>query len=192
MVRLHQKIMAYEAAQHYTALIEELIIDCLERIKEVDSKVFAWCVVDGDRAMETATSLEEEIKNGRVRSRLHGIPIGIKDILDVEGLPTRAGSEIFEDVEPAVQDSNIVVRLREAGAIILGKTYTTKFAFLSVSWVLYLNRRSKPETKPFSTGISFFNFPIKSWMAISTFRGILAMLLSPLFYLRFPLLLVIY
>lgn len=108
---------------------EELVADCLERIEKVESEVLAWRIVDRDRAMEAARSLTEEVKNGRVRSPLHGIPIGIKDIFDVAGLPTRAGSEIFEDVEPAARDSSIVARLREAGVIILGKTYTTKFAF---------------------------------------------------------------
>lgn len=126
------RLSVYEASQLIRSgeiTPEELVADCLERIQEVDSEVLAWRLVDGDRAMEAAKSLAKEAKNGQLRSPLHGIPIGIKDSFDVAGLPTRAGSEIFEDAEPAVRDSSIVAQLREAGAIILGKTHTTKFAF---------------------------------------------------------------
>ncbi|QQK74406.1 amidase [Salicibibacter cibarius] len=107
----------------------ELVNDCLDRIKEIDDKVLAWREVDEDRAIESAKLLSKEAREGKIRSPLHGIPIGVKDIFDVADLPTRAGTEIWEDIAPSEKDSNIVARLRELGAIIIGKTHTTKFAF---------------------------------------------------------------
>jgi aspartyl-tRNA(Asn)/glutamyl-tRNA(Gln) amidotransferase subunit A len=107
----------------------KLVEETLARIKELEDKVIAWKVVDEERALEAAKELTKEIENGVVRSPLHGIPIGIKDIIDVKGLPTRLGCEGYQNRGPAEQDAEIVALLRELGAIIVGKTHTAQFAY---------------------------------------------------------------
>ncbi len=108
-----------------TALVER----CLARIAEVEARVEAWRLVDAEGARVAAASLTAEARAGRVRGPLHGIPVGIKDIIDVAGLPTRAGSRTRDGAPPAAADAKVVSRLRAAGAIVLGKTHTTEFAF---------------------------------------------------------------
>jgi aspartyl-tRNA(Asn)/glutamyl-tRNA(Gln) amidotransferase subunit A len=105
----------------------ELVEQCLRRIDEVESRVRAWVIVDRAGAMDQARKLDAELAAGRSRGPLHGIPIGIKDILDIAGFSTAAGSALLAN-NYAKTDSTIVERLREAGAVILGKTVTTQFA----------------------------------------------------------------
>lgn len=105
----------------------ELVEDCLGRIDQWESRLSAWVVVDRDGALQAARRLTDELARGTVRGPLHGIPLAIKDIVDVAGFPTRAGSALT-DAQPAAEDAPVVARLRRAGAIILGKTVTTEFA----------------------------------------------------------------
>ena len=104
-----------------------LIETCLERIDRFEDRVHAWVVVDRAGAAQAAERAAREIAEGNDRGPLHGIPLGIKDIFDVQGMPTRAGSSLT-DAGPAAEDATVVARLRAAGAIILGKTVTTEFA----------------------------------------------------------------
>src|SRR5690349_18918419 len=83
--------------------------------------------LDAAAAMEEATAAEAEIVSGRLRGALHGVPVGIKDIIDVAGLPTTCHSKILID-NVASADAACVARLRGAGAIILGKLSTHEFA----------------------------------------------------------------
>lgn len=106
----------------------DLVQACLDRIDAVDDRVRAWVIVDRKGALTAAREAEAEIRAGRWRGPLHGIPLGIKDIVDVRGLPTRAGSRLLTDAPPADRDAAVVSRFREAGAVILGKTVTTEFA----------------------------------------------------------------
>jgi len=105
-----------------------LLQSCLERIDAVEARVRAWVTVDRDGARETARQLDEEARAGRLRGPLHGVPLGIKDIIHVAGVPTTSGARGFADVVPA-EDAVCVARLRAAGAVILGKCHTTEFAF---------------------------------------------------------------
>ncbi len=73
--------------------------------------------------------LDEELRSGKDRGPLHGIPIGIKDIIDVKGLPTACGAKRWAD-RIAKFDADVVARLREAGAVIMGKTVTTPYAWI--------------------------------------------------------------
>jgi aspartyl-tRNA(Asn)/glutamyl-tRNA(Gln) amidotransferase subunit A len=107
----------------------KLVEESLARIKELEDKVIAWKVVDEEGALAAAKELTKEIENGVVRSPLHGIPIGIKDIIDVKGLPTRLGYEGYQNIGPAEQDAEIVAVLRSLGAIIVGKNHTAQFAY---------------------------------------------------------------
>jgi len=105
----------------------ELVRHCLDRIDRLDDRLRAWVVVDRDEALSTAKEMTDEAAHGRYRGPLHGVPLGIKDIIDVAGLPTRAGSPLREN-HVAVCDAPVVAALRRAGAIILGKTVTVEFA----------------------------------------------------------------
>lgn len=110
----------------------DLVRSCLQRIDQLESRVHAWVTVDRDGALAVARRCEEEIQRGQYRGPLHGIPIGIKDIFYTAGLKTTAGSPIYADFVPD-HDAGAVRRLREAGAIILGKAQTTEFAALAPS-----------------------------------------------------------
>lgn len=106
----------------------ELTAACLARIAATDAELQAWVVVDADGATRQAHDRDADIAAGRPIGPLHGVPVGIKDIIDVAGLPTRAGAPPFARTDPAL-DATAVARLRTAGAVILGKTHTTQFAY---------------------------------------------------------------
>lgn len=121
---IHQ---ASEDLRDYRVSSVELVEGCLATIDQFEQEVHAWVVVDAEGAREAAAVRDRELKSGQVRGPLHGIPIGIKDIIDVAGLPTLAGSPLREN-RPAEHDATVVQRLVEAGAVILGKTATTEWA----------------------------------------------------------------
>ncbi len=106
----------------------DLVDQCLERISRYDKQVHAWTLIDEQGARDEAAALGREAKKGKLRGPLHGIPLGIKDIVDVTGWPTRAGSPIWEERAPASKDARLVAALRQSGAILLGKTVTVEFA----------------------------------------------------------------
>ena len=112
---------------------EALVTRCLDRIADVETHVQAWRVVDSDRALEDARALDEEAAEGRFRGALHGLPVAIKDVMDVEGLPTRCNSPALQDRAPATADAEVVRALRAAGAVVLGKSHTTEYAFFDPS-----------------------------------------------------------
>src|SRR5438067_3476735 len=105
----------------------DLLEQCLERIDRYEPHVRAWVLVDRDGAREQALRLTNELKKGQNRGPLHGIPIGVKDIIDVFDLPTGCGSKLWAN-SYARRDATVVQRLRQAGAVIMGKTVTTAFA----------------------------------------------------------------
>ena len=106
----------------------ELVERSLDRIGRLDERLNAFVAVVPERAREAARRAEAEIRSGEYRGPLHGIPIGVKDIIDAEGIATTQGSIIFKDNIPG-RDAAVVARLKEAGAIVLGKTNTHEFAF---------------------------------------------------------------
>jgi aspartyl-tRNA(Asn)/glutamyl-tRNA(Gln) amidotransferase subunit A len=99
----------------------------LTRIGAVDPKINAFIRLDAEGARTAARAAEAEIKAGKLRGPLHGMPVGIKDIVDVAGLPTTCHSAVLRD-NVAKADAEVVVRLRAAGAIIMGKLSTHEFA----------------------------------------------------------------
>jgi aspartyl-tRNA(Asn)/glutamyl-tRNA(Gln) amidotransferase subunit A len=105
-----------------------LVDACLARIEETDPAVMAWVTVDREGARAAAAHLDAEAAAGRLAGPLHGIPVGLKDIIHAAGLRTTAGARGFADTIPAA-DAVAVARLRAAGAVILGKTHTTEFAY---------------------------------------------------------------
>lgn len=105
----------------------ELVESCLERIHSREETVRAWVEVYEKEALEAARQCDDDLRSGRWRGNLHGIPVGVKDIIDVKDMWTRAGTAVYPPRKPAL-DAPSVKQLRQAGAIILGKTVTTAFA----------------------------------------------------------------
>ena len=100
----------------------------LRRIEERDGELNSFVTVASERAMEAARAAEREIRAGRYRGPLHGVPLGVKDLISTAGLRTTMGSAFFEDHVPD-HDAAVVQKLEEAGAIIVGKTNTHEFAY---------------------------------------------------------------
>lgn len=105
----------------------ELIDYKLSQIQIIDPHYNAFLSVTRDIALKEAKQAEAEIFNGRIRGPMHGIPFGLKDNINVEGLTTTAQSRIFAD-NVSTHDASIVQRLRAAGAILLGKLTLDEFA----------------------------------------------------------------
>ena len=105
-----------------------LFDQCLAAIEERESTLHAWVRLGGEDVQYAVQDRDRELRTGQWRGPLHGMPIGVKDIYDVAGEPTLAGIP-NRQADPAENDSAMVARLREAGAIIMGKTVTTPYAF---------------------------------------------------------------
>jgi aspartyl-tRNA(Asn)/glutamyl-tRNA(Gln) amidotransferase subunit A len=101
----------------------------LSRIEAAEPKIQAWVTLDRQAVLAEARKLEDEVRNKNFRGPLHGVPIGIKDIFYTKGLKTTMGSVVFKDFIPD-EDATAVKKLKQAGAVILGKTVTTQFANL--------------------------------------------------------------
>jgi aspartyl-tRNA(Asn)/glutamyl-tRNA(Gln) amidotransferase subunit A len=111
----------------------EVVQAALDRIASSEPELHAWVFVDAEQALRAAAHAEREILSGTDRGALHGIPIGIKDIFDVAGWPTRCGSLARDDVAPAEAHASSVQTLIDGGAVILGKTTTQEFAAGTIS-----------------------------------------------------------
>jgi aspartyl-tRNA(Asn)/glutamyl-tRNA(Gln) amidotransferase subunit A len=127
----HLHYMTVTEAAHAIAAKElspvELMQAHLARIEKLDPTLNAFIRLDGDAALAAAKVAETEASAGRLRGPLHGIPVGIKDIIDVAGLPTTCHSKIL-DGNMATADAVCVSKLRAAGAIVVGKLSTHEFA----------------------------------------------------------------
>jgi Asp-tRNA(Asn)/Glu-tRNA(Gln) amidotransferase A subunit family amidase len=106
----------------------ELTDACLERIRETDAGIGAWAFLDPDLVRKQALAMDDLRRRGRPVGPLHGVPVGVKDVFDTADMPTAWGVGQFESRRPK-SDATIISKLREAGAIILGKTVTTELAF---------------------------------------------------------------
>jgi aspartyl-tRNA(Asn)/glutamyl-tRNA(Gln) amidotransferase subunit A len=106
----------------------ELTRACLDRIQAYNSKLNAFITVTGEQALAEARTAENEIRSGKWRGPLHGVPIALKDNIDTAGIRTTGGSELFKDRVPA-EDAETARRLKNAGAILLGKLNLVEFAY---------------------------------------------------------------
>jgi len=106
----------------------ELTRECLARIERLDPQLNAFITATADQALEQARRAESEIATGNHRGPLHGIPIGLKDLFDTAGVRTTAASNQYRERIPA-EDAEVVRRLKNAGAVILGKLNMHEFAF---------------------------------------------------------------
>ena len=106
----------------------ELTAECLARIERLNPTLNAFITVDAELAMAQARQAEREVVAGKWRSALHGVPVALKDLINVAGLPTTAASNQYRDRVP-IEDAEIVRQLKEAGAVLIGKTNLHEFAF---------------------------------------------------------------
>jgi len=121
----------------------ELTHACLRRIEKVNRSVNAFITVTGDSALETARQMEAEARRGKWRGPLHGIPIALKDNIDTAGIRTTGASELFKDRIPT-EDAEVARRLKNAGAILLGKLNMHEFAYGATSAVSYFGAVHNP------------------------------------------------
>ncbi len=132
----------------------ELTRDCLARIDERNPTLNAYITVMADSAMADAVRAEQEILRGDDRGPLHGIPIGLKDIIDTAGVRTTAASALFKDRIPT-EDAEVVRRLRSAGAIVLGKQNLHEFAYGGSSMISFFGEIHNPrDTSRIAAGSS--------------------------------------
>ena len=132
---LTSKQLAFLSISQVASLLErkkvspsEVVGAVLERIQDLNSRLNAYVYVNPDEVRKNAQKAEHEIVHGRYRGPLHGIPIALKDNILTVGIPTTAGSKILKDFVPTV-DASVVRRLRSSGAILIGKTNLSEFAY---------------------------------------------------------------
>ncbi|WP_421761109.1 amidase [Devosia sp.] len=113
----------------------DLTQDHLDRITEREPHYQAFVTVTSERALEDAARADRELAEGLDRGALHGIPIALKDLIDTAGIRTTSGSRRFADHVPA-EDADVVRRLNNAGAVLIGKTMTYEFALVGPSFDL--------------------------------------------------------
>lgn len=106
---------------------EALTKQYLQRIKTLNPQLNAFITITEELALETAAALDAELKSGKDRGLLHGIPIALKDNIDTAGIKTSVGSQLFQNRLPS-EDATIVRRLQAAGVVLLGKTNMDEFA----------------------------------------------------------------
>ncbi|MCH7911153.1 MAG: amidase, partial [Candidatus Hydrogenedentes bacterium] len=107
---------------------EEITRAYLERIDRYNPILNAYLHVFEKQALAQAAAMDREVASGKIRGPLHGVPIAVKDIIDIEGTVTTAGGVLLPDV-PAAEDAPVIARLRDAGAVILGKLNLHEYAW---------------------------------------------------------------
>jgi aspartyl-tRNA(Asn)/glutamyl-tRNA(Gln) amidotransferase subunit A len=123
----------------------ELTRACLDRIERINPTLNAFITVSAESALAEAHAAETEISRGEWRGPLHGIPIAVKDLIDTAGTRTTAASELYQNRVPA-EDAEVVRRLRQAGAVILGKNNLHEFAYGGSSLVSFFGNVHNPRT----------------------------------------------
>jgi aspartyl-tRNA(Asn)/glutamyl-tRNA(Gln) amidotransferase subunit A len=136
---LNQLLAAGPSLQQVSELIRkksaspvELTQECLKRIEKLNPSLNAYITVMGDQALAQARELEAERQSGKWRGPLHGVPIGLKDLIDTAGVRTTAASAIFANRVP-IEDAEVVRRLKAAGAVLIGKLNMHEFAYGATS-----------------------------------------------------------
>jgi aspartyl-tRNA(Asn)/glutamyl-tRNA(Gln) amidotransferase subunit A len=125
---------ARQRMQDGTLTAVALMESVLDRMSAIPAEYHPYVVVrDRESLMTEAASADRARESGERTGRLHGIPVGIKDIVDVYGVPTKCGSRSMEDCAPAIDDAPLVAGFKAAGGIIIGKTVTQEFAAGTIS-----------------------------------------------------------
>lgn len=129
----------------------ELARECLERIDRLNPALNAFITVTAESALAEAQKAEQEIQSGNWRGPLHGIPIGLKDLIDTAGLRTTAASGVFRDRVPN-EDADVVKKLKTAGAVLVGKQNLQEFAYGSSSLISHFGPVRNPVNPEFIAG----------------------------------------
>jgi aspartyl-tRNA(Asn)/glutamyl-tRNA(Gln) amidotransferase subunit A len=142
--------LGFLSVQEASALIRarkvspvELTRACLARIDALNPSLNAFITITAESALAQAQRAESEVQRGQWRGPLHGIPIALKDLIDTAGVKTTAASALFKDRIPQ-EDATVVLRLKEAGAVLLGKLNMHEFAYGGTSVPSYYGRVSNP------------------------------------------------
>jgi Asp-tRNA(Asn)/Glu-tRNA(Gln) amidotransferase A subunit family amidase len=129
----------------------ELTHACLKKIEELNPVLNAFITVPADQALAQARTAEEEILHGEWRGPLHGVPIGLKDLIDTTGIPTTAASALYKGRVPT-QSAEVVRRLERAGAIFLGKHNLHEFAYGGSSMISFFGEVHNPWNPAYIAG----------------------------------------
>ena len=129
----------------------ELVQECLACVERLNPTLNAFITVMAESALAAAAQAEKEIQSGSWRGPLHGIPIGLKDLIDTAGVRTTAASAVFENRVPT-EDADVVKRLKAAGAIIIGKQNLHEFAYGGSSLVSHFGPVRNPVNPEFIAG----------------------------------------
>jgi len=111
---------------------ENYVRDCTAWIEKTDAQIHAWQHIDAEKAIETAKLRDDYRRAGKPTGSLLGVPVAVKDIFDTADMPTDYGSKAYNGNQPT-QHCAVVEKLHEAGAVVMGKTVTTEFAFMHPS-----------------------------------------------------------
>ena len=129
----------------------ELARECLERIERLNPTLNAFITVTAESALAEAKKAEQEIQSGNWRGPLHGIPVGLKDLIDTAGLRTTAASGVFHDRVPT-EDADVVKKMKAAGAVFVGKQNLQEFAYGSSSLISHFGPVRNPVDPEFIAG----------------------------------------
>ncbi|HEY4054530.1 MAG TPA: amidase [Terriglobales bacterium] len=142
---------ASELIRHRKISPVELVRECLHAIDQLNPSLNAFITVMGESAAAEAKQAEEEIRAGNWRGPLHGIPIGLKDLIDTAGVRTTAASAVFLNRVPR-EDAEVVKQLKAAGAIIIGKQNLHEFAYGGSSLISHFGPVRNPVNPKFIAG----------------------------------------
>ena len=129
----------------------DLTQECLETIERLNPTLNAFITITAESALQEAQLAEKEIAHGGWRGPLHGIPIGLKDLIDTAGIRTTAGSAVFKDRVPT-QDAEVVKKLKAACAVLVGKHNLHEFAYGGSSLISYFGPPRNPVNPEFISG----------------------------------------
>ena len=129
----------------------DLTRECLKTIERLNPSLNAFITITTEAALQEAANAEKEIQFGRYRGPLHGIPIGLKDLIDTAGIRTTAGSAVFKDRVP-IEDADVVKKLKAAGAVLIGKQNLHEFAYGGSSLISHFGPLRNPVNPEFITG----------------------------------------
>src|SRR3954447_9776373 len=129
----------------------ELVRECLEVIARLDPTLNTFITVTAESALAEAKKTEQEIQSGNWRGPLHGIPIGLKDLIDTAGVRTTAASGVFRDRVPS-EDAEVVKKLKAAGVVFVGKQNLQEFAYGSSSVISHFGLVRNPINPEFIAG----------------------------------------
>jgi Asp-tRNA(Asn)/Glu-tRNA(Gln) amidotransferase A subunit family amidase len=129
----------------------QLFEECLDTIERLNPSLNAFITVTADSAMRQAQQAEAEIAQGHWRGPLHGIPVGLKDLIDTAGVRTTAASAVFRDRKPT-EDAEVVKKLKFAGAVIMGKQNLHEFAYGGSSLISHFGPVLNPVNPDFIAG----------------------------------------